>query len=268
MSKFAGSLLQEKLKIELQLATGKPQPHKLPSSLSLGKIKVIPEVFQHRKHVPWKSEPHIKTLAKVIASNQSIEPITVWWGGKHWICIDGHHRLEAYKVADSSLLEIPVRVFEGTIDEALKEAAAGNSRDKLGMTSSEKLDAAWRLTISSDTLSKADVVKATGVSEGSVAAMRRAKNHLLADRPNRDLSEMNWLSARDLANGKEVEAINWDEKLEKDAEKLAAILAKNLPPDTRKSPELFARAIEIYDTRMADALSEYWNTHENEEIEL
>lgn len=268
MSKYAGTLIQEKLKLEFLLATGKPQPKELPKSLSLNKIKLLPEVFQHRSHVPWKSESHIKILAQAIQNNQQLEPITVWWNGKRWMCIDGHHRIEAYKKTGPNYQEVPVEVFEGSIDEAIKKAASGNTRDKLLMTAQDKCEAAWRLTIASETLSKSDVAEATGVSDRTVANMRLVKRKLLEEFPKRDLSELPWLSAMALSKGKALETIDWEEKLEKDARKIAEILAKNLPRQTRRSPEVFARAIEIYDSRMADALSEYWNTNEDVEIEL
>ena len=268
MKHDTGTFLEERNRLEQQVENGKPQPKETPQSLPLLKIKLIPEVFQHRKHVPWKSEPHIKTLAQAIQNNQLLEPVTVWWSGKHWICIDGHHRLAAYKSIHYDYQDIPVIVFEGSVDEAIKKAALGNTKDKLQMTSQEKIEAAWRLTIASKTFSKVDVTEATGVSDGTVASMRRVKRILLEQDPERDLSELLWISAMALAKGKTLEIVNLDEKLEKEAEKLAAILAKNLPPQTRKAPEVFARAIEIYDSRMADALSEYWNNHEDVEMEF
>lgn len=264
MSKHTGTFLHEKAKLEAKLATGKPEPtpEKHPKTLSLRQIKTNPTVFQHRRPNAWESEPHIKELSKAPENGRSLEAITIWWDGKTWTCIDGHHRIEAYKKVDYDYQSVPVRVFSGSLDEAIVYAAKGNTKDKLPMHSNEKREAAWRLTIGTD-LSKADVVEATGVSDGTVANMRKVKKTLLGKDPEFDLSSLTWMEAFSKAKGKEQDDIDWEDRLEKDAEKIAALLAKHLPKSNRKFPETFARAIEIYDTRLAENLMEHWGSKED-----
>ncbi|ATG49286.1 hypothetical protein CEW89_17910 [Celeribacter ethanolicus] len=73
-----------------------------PTALPLSKLKVAPAVFQPRE---FFSERHVKALATAIKAQggQPLEPLTVWYSGRDWYVIDGHHRLEAYMLFNSSL---------------------------------------------------------------------------------------------------------------------------------------------------------------------
>lgn len=264
MKKRAGTFLQEKLSLECIGVTGKPEPKAHPETLTFNQIKTNPEVFQHRTIINWISEPHIKELIKALEAGLLLEAITVWWNGKNWTCIDGHHRIEAYKKVRDQQHSIPVKVFSGTIDDAITKAAASNTKDKLPMSRYEKREAAWRLTIGTD-MSKTEVLTVTGTSDRTIGNMRLVKSQLLKANPEADLSELSWLEALAKSKGNESEAIDWDERNEEQAQELAKQLAKHLPKKTRSSPEILARAIEIYDTRLPSGLCEYWNTQEPDE---
>lgn len=261
MKKRAGTFLQEKSSLECKRVTGKPEPKAHPETLTLNQIKMHPEVFQHRTIIDWISEPHIKELTKALESGQPLEAITVWWNGKNWTCIDGHHRIEAYRKVIDQQHSIPVKVFSGSVDDAITKAAAGNTKDKLPMSRNEKREAAWRLTIGTE-MSKAEVQAVTGTSDRTIGNMRLVKGKLLKAHPEADLSELSWLAALAQSKGKESVDIDWDERNEEQAQELAKQLAKHLPKKTRRSPEILARAIEIYDTRLASGLYEYWNTED------
>ena len=105
-------------------------------------------------------------------------PITVYWIGKTWCCIDGHHRLKAYQAERKMWSTVPVQVFSGTLDSAIGRALEGNSKDKLPMQRQEKSGAAWRLVVGTS-LSKAIQAQASGVSESQIALMRRTKAYLI-----------------------------------------------------------------------------------------
>ena len=58
--------------------------------------------------------------------------------------MDGHHRLAAYKTAGWKG-DIPAIVFNGSLDEAVREALRRNRETKLPMTAKDRREAAWRL---------------------------------------------------------------------------------------------------------------------------
>ena len=94
--------------------------------------------------------------------SRTFDALTVWWDGKGWACVDGHHRHAAYKVAGVGT--IPVNVFVGSLAQAMAAAAGANTKDKLIMTRTEKSDAAWHMVTMIE-MSKAEVAAAAGVSE-------------------------------------------------------------------------------------------------------
>jgi hypothetical protein len=95
------SLLDDYATIEKQLVRGK-QPIELPTALPLASIKLWPKVFQHRGFAGHASKGHVLRLAAAIRQSKShtLDPITVWWDGRAWACVDGHHRRDAYAAAE------------------------------------------------------------------------------------------------------------------------------------------------------------------------
>ena len=238
-----------------KIETGKPQPKLLPQHLHLNTIKRRPEVFQHRRPSQGASATHIRELA-VAARGQDLDPLTVWWDGKYWTLIDGHHRSMAYIQAGKGMSAVPVEVFEGTPNEALARAAMANTKVKLMMSPSEKSSAAWRLVVIAPTMSKSAQAVAGGVSERLVASMRTAKATLLRQgRAPSELAEMTWESARRSAKG--VDADDWSpEEEEKRIEQMALALRKALGATAERQPDIFWRAIEVYSPQLARALAD------------
>lgn len=120
-----------------------PSPHAPSQSqrevlLATTDIVTIESVFQHRDVAAGKydSESHIRTLTNVLkalpADQRRLDPILVVPIDSSWICIDGHHRLEAYKKAGVS--EVPAEVFTGGIRQAVIVAGEANSKTKLPMS--------------------------------------------------------------------------------------------------------------------------------------
>lgn len=254
MSRIRKNPLRSFGALAYQHESGKPQPTPLPTHVPYQKIKQRPEVFQHRSPAQYVSDAHVRDLIAA-ASRSDLDPVTVWWDGKHWTLIDGHHRMQAYAGAGRSFELVPVDVFEGTPEQALVRAAGENSKGKLVMTTSEKVNAAWRLVIMAEGLSKAQQAEGGKVSERQVALMRKVKGTLLARGIGRDqLSEMKWHQARAEAQGTSSE---WTEEEEVDrVEKMAKALRKALGPTADRQPDLFWRAVEIYSPYLAKALVE------------
>lgn len=241
--------------LKAQWSKGKPQPVPHPQTLFLSSIEVREMVFQHRKPHMHASERHVRELADV-AKQRDLDRLTVWWDGKGWTVIDGHHRLKAYKLAGKEHEFVPVEVFEGTPEEALGRAAEANTKDKLQMSSSEKSTAAWRLVVMSEGRSKAQQAQDAGVSVRLVAMMRKAKSTLLNDLehlPAR-LAEMSWHEARSAAAGETREWTSEEEEVR--VEKMATALRKALGATADQQPDIFRQALERFSPQLAKALEE------------
>lgn len=236
-------------------ANGKPQPTPAPQHLTASTIKRRPEVFQHRRPAKHDSEAHIRELADA-AKGQDLDPLTVWWDGKSWTLIDGHHRAQAYIKAGKGTKAVPVEVFEGSPEDALTRAAKANTKAKLMMSASEKSTAAWRLVVMAPTLSKSVQATAAGVSERLVASMRHAKAVLVRQgRGPSELAQMTWENARRTAKGEDAD--DWSpEEEEKRVEVMALALRKALGATAERQPDIFWRAIEVYSPRLARAIAD------------
>ncbi len=265
--------------LSAQVAKGKPQPAKLPSELPLAEIKQWPKVFQHRSFLGYVSESHIKTLATAIkrSKSKSLDPILIWWDGKGWACVDGHHRHAAYALAEvGSKHLVPVEVFRGTLWQAMGAAASANTRNKLAMSSAEKSNAAWRIVAMTE-MSKAEAAIATGVSESTVASMRKICNQLeamvnatlseLSISPHSNFRDLSWEQAKRLAEGRDEVDFDWDEANEKKAQEMAAALRKAIGKEGWKKPEVLARALELYAERLPEQLVEFWGYREDPEAD-
>ena len=257
-----------------RLAAGKPQPRPPPKQLPLTKIRLNVAVFQHRDRRGGESDAHVRRLAAVVrkGAGRTLDPIKVWWDGRAWVCIDGHHRYDAYRAAGYTTTHaVPVEAFEGSASDAISAAASGNTKDKLAMSTTEKSNTAWRLTVATD-MSKAEVAKIATVSDSTVATMRRVhallkarsdtRDDLLAGRATQDHRSLSWADAKRLAQGREAPDFDRDAANEKKAQEMAMSLRKALGKEGAKYPEILARALEIYDTRLMDRLVEWWANHD------
>lgn len=242
-------------------------PQEKPEALKRADIATVPSVFQHRSG-NLASEAHVDELAKSLLrkgpAGANLGKVTVFWIGDRWACLDGHHRLEAYEKAkyqDS----IPVSVFSGTLNEAIAAAVRYNSKDKLPMRTQEKANAAWRLTLLGEGLSKAQVALSANVSERLVGYMRKTLK-TLRDNPEllkgEALGDLTWQKARTLAEGGALE-VN-DDYIEKEAQELAGRLAKNFGKVHRRNPEIWARAIALYAGDLPKQLVRYWRDEDED----
>lgn len=235
------------------------------TSLPLASIKTCKTLFQPRdtNYAVLASDAHIKTLAEAIKDDKqhNLEALMVWWGGENWYVIDGHHRLEAYRVIakdhpDIKLGAIPVEAFNGSLNEAIKEASARNCRDKLPMNKDDKLERAWKLVCLGEGWTKEQIHLATGVSVRTVANMRTKRAEWMEENKG-DPSEVINTKWEDIKSGraggdpdddwKEKLALNWSTRL-----------AKAFGDKLVKQPEIAARALEIYSKNLALDLVREW----------
>lgn len=170
---------------------------------------------------------------------------------------------------------IPVEVFEGTLEQAMGRAASANTKDKLVMSSAAKSNTAWRL-VSATGLSKMATADASGVGESTVAAMRRVFAQLTARAtPSNefgvstvaDLRDLSWAEAKRLAAGQDEADFDWETANEKKAQAMALALRKALGKEGGRYPEVLARALDIYDSRLARQLVDLWRDREDAEEE-
>ncbi|GAA3871589.1 hypothetical protein GCM10022404_21860 [Celeribacter arenosi] len=148
-------------------------------------------LFEHR--AGQISSSHVQTLARTLRANKRLDPIWVWreidGNGNAkgtYELMDGRHRLSAYEMCfnqrrEERYLNIPVYIFEGSEVAAALKALAVNSKDKLALTPTEKLDAAWSIVARDlkDEATKPTIARAAGISERTVLNMRNKRNEFI-----------------------------------------------------------------------------------------
>ena len=144
-------------------------------------ITTLDNLFQPRTLTNW----HVDDLMRAVKSKRVIAPLLVLRIGEKGFLLDGHHRLKAYKEVDAKQ-RVPCEFFDGTVAQAVLEARRGNSETKLAMSTTQKLDDAWKLVKMVKAgaakvggkveyhFSKAEIVAASDVAKGTVGNMRKA----------------------------------------------------------------------------------------------
>lgn len=230
------------------------EPAVRPKALPRSTLRQYPEVFQVRQED--LDERHLQELAKAIKQRGVLDPILVIQVSGEVVVVDGHHRVEAYrlaKVCDG----IPVVYFEGTVDEAVLESGRANSKAKLPMTTRQRMDFAWRLTVMGS-YSKSQTVDAAAVGDGTVGRMRRVKK-ALGDEATGCRS---WWQAQRLHKATmPVTEMDLEDWMETRANELADRMAKTFGPDLHKNPEIAARALAVYLGRRTGEVWRYLKDH-------
>jgi hypothetical protein len=276
---------------EAALRDASPAPAKAPRKLPLKVVHVEERVFQQRGvelAIFSDSQRHIDSLAAILKANSKaeLEPLTVWWSGERWIVVDGHHRLKSYQQVHNdpkvrrAVKAVPVEAFNGTLKQAILRSAEGNTKDKLPMSKDEKSDFAWRMVCETpaageaEIYSKAELAASAGISERTIANMRRVRKDLerkdalseLDDEmPAEGLGELSWMEALCLSRGETVakDGLEW---LDAEAARWAKKIAEALGSKPYESPGLMARALlKLSEKMVADMLQEgVWFDIQNE----
>jgi hypothetical protein len=245
--------IEAKQMLEKRISGGVAAPD--VTELHIEDIELIEGIFQHRSGNQASSGQHRDALVRSLRSRKGVplDPLVVFWVGDKWVMVDGHHRHQAYEENGRSD-PVPVTVFPGTLDEAIGEALRGNSRDKLVMGKREKSEAAWRLVIGTD-LRSHQIVESSTMSKVTIYKMNKVRDAMREEWPNTVLADLSWIVARDY-EGLIPEQVIDDEWQEKQAKEIANRLVRTFGGSLGKQPEILWRAIEIYDTRMADQIKE------------
>ena len=222
------------------------QPKKVPRKLPLSALHVEPLVFQVRTE--GLDLDRVEEIAKGLNGNKLDDPLHIWWSGLRWIIIEGHHRHAAYLIKaerDGVTLKVPVEAHvDMPLSEAMGAAAVLNDRDKVSISKSEKLDMAWTLVCMQDR-SIAQIAKAAGISKSQISKMRQVLVSLEAGKFTiSQMIDQGWAKCREWAQGKTRR--DWSsDALEEMAQEMAEELMKLKVTSAVKSPDVFARAIEI-----------------------
>jgi hypothetical protein len=240
----------------LQTEAGRyPQPSPEPSRLPLGALRVAEPLFQPRdiEAAFLATDSHVKVLIDAVKENgeKAFEPLTVWWSGAGWYVIDGHHRLMAFR-QHKGIEAVPVTAFVGSINDAIRQSVALNSRDKLPMRKEDKLERAWKLVCLDGGLTKGDIHSATTISERTVTTMRHKRKDLIA----RGEEPLDWLWREAKNDERQINPDdNWAEEMAQD---WARRFGKTFDKKLIEQPAIAARALELYSERLPLELVRFW----------
>ncbi|WP_108682247.1 ParB/RepB/Spo0J family partition protein [Methyloceanibacter sp. wino2] len=227
-------------------------PTERPPKLDLGQIHVAPEVFQWRdlRLTQTADDAHMRELVRVLVDNASpLDPLLVAPIGARFYVLDGHHRFDAYHSVDWCQ-PVPVEYFDGGLKGAQVEALKRNSKNKLPISTRDKLEAAWRLVRQGDE-SQSAIAKAATISRRTVSTMAK----VLGEHPQ--AGAMTWRQARTLQFDEQTANCEGDWRQLK-AQKWASQWAKHLPSDFGAHADIVAMALEILNSDFPGQLVHYW----------
>nr|WP_321455036.1 ParB/RepB/Spo0J family partition protein [uncultured Cohaesibacter sp.] len=234
-----------KLTEEAAKGTREDRPDRLP----IGDIIECPEAFNVRGEDPL--EYHLTELKRALERMADLDPVLILPCGDSFVLIDGHHRLEAYR-RDEERTDIPVRYFEGSIENAVLEAARINSKAVLPLNNQQRQNLAWRLVLTKR-YSKAQLVEAAAVSYGQISNMRKVMKALNDDANTYD----SWCKAQQAAAGKlreQDEDFDQETWLREQAATFADRMFKTYGTKLSRNPSLLALVLVDYCGRNAQGL--------------
>lgn len=229
-----------------RIRLGTAPPPQSPRELAWQDIETIPDLFQHRRCFTDASEKHVQTLARAIKrgprgpKQNALAPITVYWVGDAWGCVDGHHRLKAYELVGHAT-PVPVTVLSGvSLEEATRAALRANGQDAMPLTPRCRTEAAWGLTLEGG-LSKDEIATLAGVDTSSVAGMRRAIREFRAAHPQTPPESLTWAQMRMWKKG--APAPDGKDPEQRAAERLLRLTEKHIKD---VSPRVLLLALELH----------------------
>ncbi|MBR0971875.1 ParB/RepB/Spo0J family partition protein [Bradyrhizobium japonicum] len=232
------------------------------------------ELFQPRRPGYGLREvdtEYVKRLATRITRKGELDPVLVVKLAGRWVVVDGHHRLAAYRKLK---LTTPIKCewFAGTAREAMDAALLRNEKIHLPVEQADKSEAAWTRTLldwngKGWNSSKADIVKLTGASDGTVAQMRRVvkwhanfksgvEKHPTGEKLSTalgpDLRRFSWNKVKTVLL--DITPREWD--MNEEAAKLARNLVMRMTTKLSDDPEVTARALWLYNRHLCPMLVE------------
>jgi hypothetical protein len=233
-----------------------------PKKLLLKQIEQMPSVFQPRiVGDTLATEKHIGTLmnAAMNETGNELDAVHVWWSGKRWLLLDGHHRIEAYtrlQAKGKKISAIPVQAVKGTLRDAQDVANGLNRKDKLPVSTEDKANSAWRYVFLGDTRSCRALASITGASRSNIHTMFKKRTELVekyGDDWQEQVDGMTWLEVKTL--DRESEAYeDWEDRRVND---IARKLYRAFGPSLYNQPELLAKGIERLSPHLYRGLVEW-----------
>jgi hypothetical protein len=178
------SALERALELAEQQHKTSERPQTTPAFVDVrpDDIEMRPALFQPREFAYGATEvdgQYVERLVGEIGTTGELDPILVIRLGEAWVCVDGHHRVKAYrKVKWERTIEC--EWFGGSVREAVNEGMRRNRTIKLEMHRADRQQQAWKRVLLGWG-SKSEVVRVCGVAEGTVAHMRCVKELANAD---------------------------------------------------------------------------------------
>ncbi|WP_172799913.1 ParB/RepB/Spo0J family partition protein [Croceicoccus bisphenolivorans] len=241
-----------------------------PAYLHLDSIRENSAVFQPRfdsiAYAPGRSERHIAELARIAKAGTDLDPVTIAAFGDSWYLLDGHHRLEAYRQAGRTE-PVPVQALQseltgaGRVHWAIQESVRDNKKNRLSMSPTDKMDAAWAAVARGDDVSIAKTAALYGIGPRAVSNMRSARKTLVAAEVDPTQHPvLSWSAARRETERLEKggrETPDWDQDAREAQLKRKA--AKSLRPvmDMELPPRLLAEVLEEYAPGLVEAMGRF-----------
>ena len=215
-------------------------------------IKTREAVFQPRtlKGQIGEERAVMGEIREAIKRNGVVEMdrVVVWWSGKAFFCVDGHHRLAVVRKLNSekrlraraidtrrkavaNQLLVPVEVLTGTLSEAMEWSTRENGKARIMLKKSDKSNWAWKVAvlhwggIIEGRFTMAQRCKSLHVSVRTLHDMKAVYRKIDDMRSQQseqaiiDLADMGWARAKALSEGRDL-ADEWtDEKHEAEVQK-------------------------------------------------
>jgi hypothetical protein len=225
-------------------------------------IKTRPELFQPRGFYTCGGlDPdHVAKLTRRIGAKGELDPPLVVKLTRDWICVDGHHRIEAYQKQPGGGWPgtISCHWFAGSVRNAVDESVRRNDIAKLEIRRGDKYEAAWQRVVLGWG-SKREIRLITGVSDGLVGMMRRVvESHKAQDDAGRDfrarlrsIKDATWSAARSAYL--QLSTADYDE--EEEARKLAGNLLNRMHGKLSENKRVTALALALYDPALPGPLA-------------
>jgi hypothetical protein len=115
-------------------------------AIRTSQIKERLELFQPREfsYGARTVDPDwVKELARRIGIHGELDPVLVIRIGSEWVCVDGHHRIAAYRTRNH-MKPIKCEWFYGTPTDAVEESLRRNKKNTLAITNADRAEEAWR----------------------------------------------------------------------------------------------------------------------------
>lgn len=254
----------ELFSVNAEIISSKPPTNVNHKRVSIEAIYLEHEAFQPRsiKYAQdvYASKGHVASLAKSLKEPDSdLEPVTLCNlcipndGATQLVLIDGYHRLSAYKAKGRT--EIPAIILDANPLEAAVHSVLNNFKNKLNMTSSEKLNAYWTIFIAmTGQKGRTSTLKKMGMSNGTLQNFRKVYKDLIQNNSFEEILDLDWQEAKYAMSRTEEVPFDPNETARLWAEQLF----KQFGSTVKDSPDVFSEALEIYmGEQKFDALINY-----------